>query len=89
MERIEAAVLYDYLNRRIPLTMSEFMIGRSQNAHFVINDQKVSRQHARISYKNGIYVVSDLNSRNGTFVNGKNISDHETNLHGNDRIHHW
>lgn len=33
------------------------------------SDAKVSRRHARITYRNGVYMIEDLGSTNGTFVN--------------------
>jgi len=49
-------------------------IGRSPSSDIVINDKKSSRSHARIIYINGLYMVEDLNSKNGTYVNGSKIS---------------
>lgn len=49
-------------------------IGRSSSSDIVVNDKKVSRRHTRITYSNGIYIIEDLNSKNGTYVNGSRIS---------------
>jgi len=49
-------------------------IGRS-NADFVINDTEASRQHAAIEVRDTTYLLSDLNSTNGTLVDGKKISE--------------
>jgi len=48
-------------------------IGRSSSSDIVVNDKKVSRSHARITYSNGTYIIEDLNSKNGTYVNGSRI----------------
>jgi predicted Zn finger-like uncharacterized protein len=48
-------------------------IGRS-NADFVINDTEASRQHAAIEVNDTTYMLSDLNSTNGTLVDGKKIA---------------
>lgn len=46
-------------------------IGRSEPASIVIADTKISRQHARIVHRDGGFLLADLNSSNGTFVNGE------------------
>lgn len=48
-------------------------IGRSSNNDVVIMEQHVSRQHAVISYRDGVFLVNDLGSANGTFVNDSRI----------------
>lgn len=48
-----------------------FVIGRSSANDLVIIDKEVSRRHALIDCIGGIYVVEDLNSRNGILVNQK------------------
>jgi len=48
-------------------------IGREQPAQLVLEDELVSRRHARVTPANGGVVVADLRSRNGTFVNGNEI----------------
>ena len=50
------------------------VIGRNRAAGILIKDQRVSRRHARIIFENGRYLIEDLDSRNGTFVNGQQIS---------------
>ncbi len=48
-----------------------FVIGRSNANDLVIIDKEVSRRHALIDCIGGIYVVEDLNSKNGILVNHK------------------
>jgi diguanylate cyclase (GGDEF)-like protein len=50
------------------------MIGRAHDAEVRIIDDGVSRHHARLRYDTGGLWVSDLDSRNGTFVNGEKIT---------------
>jgi transcriptional regulator with GAF, ATPase, and Fis domain len=45
-------------------------IGRSESNHFRLNDSAVSRQHCTIQQVDGGYELTDLDSHNGTFVNG-------------------
>jgi diguanylate cyclase (GGDEF)-like protein len=64
----------------IPLERPEVIIGRTLEADVRVNDTQVSRQHARINTRsggvNGVaeFVLTDLDSRNGTFLNGNRIS---------------
>ena len=50
-------------------------IGRSSNNDIQIPEQHVSRQHAVISYRDGIFMIDDLGSSNGTFVNDKLVAE--------------
>ena len=45
------------------------LVGRGPYNHVVLDDTRISRQHAKISPEAGGHVVYDLNSANGTFVN--------------------
>jgi predicted Zn finger-like uncharacterized protein len=49
-------------------------IGRS-GSDFVINDTESSRQHAAVEIRDTIFVLQDLNSTNGTLVDGHKISE--------------
>lgn len=54
--------------------MQTITIGRSSTNDVTLTDMSVSRQHAQIVRSdNGRYTITDLNSRNGTFVNGQRI----------------
>ncbi len=58
-------------NRKvIPLGPDKLRIGRVSYNDVVLNDSKVSRTHAAISFEKGYYVVEDLNSTNGVYVDG-------------------
>jgi predicted component of type VI protein secretion system len=48
-------------------------IGRDVNNDLVINDSEVSRNHARLTSQSGGYLIEDLASTNGTFVNGQRL----------------
>jgi Mg-chelatase subunit ChlD/pimeloyl-ACP methyl ester carboxylesterase len=49
-------------------------IGREPSSELVLSDPQVSRIHARILQTSQGYVIEDLNSTNGTFVNGQRIT---------------
>ena len=48
-------------------------IGRDISNDFVINDAEVSRKHARLTLEGDRYQVEDLNSTNGTYVDGQRL----------------
>ncbi|MCB0327136.1 MAG: diguanylate cyclase [Bdellovibrionales bacterium] len=50
------------------------VLGREQGCHIVILEEGVSRRHARVDCHEDSYTISDLDSTNGTFVNGSPIS---------------
>jgi len=58
----------------IPLTLSIVHIGRRLDNNLVLDDSRVSRNHAELRAINGRYVIFDLNSTGGTFVNGVKIT---------------
>jgi serine phosphatase RsbU (regulator of sigma subunit)/pSer/pThr/pTyr-binding forkhead associated (FHA) protein len=69
---------------RVALEPLPFLIGRHADNHLVLRDNRASRSHARIIAENGNYVVEDLNSRHGTWVNGQQVARHV--LRNSDRI---
>jgi predicted component of type VI protein secretion system len=52
----------------------QLTIGRDSSNEVVINDAEVSRRHARLTFQGGKYVLEDLGSTNGTFVNGQRLA---------------
>jgi hypothetical protein len=57
-----------------PLNKSVVNIGRRLDNHLVIDDPRVSRNHAQLRAIKGRFVLFDLNSTGGTFVNGQRTS---------------
>src|ERR1039457_2782714 len=70
--------------KRVPVDPIPFLIGRQPENHLILRDSRVSRSHARIVVENGAYVLEDMGSRHGTFVNGKRVK--RKHLENTDRI---
>jgi len=52
----------------------QIVIGRDSSNGVVINDAEISRRHSRLTFQGGKYVLEDLGSTNGTFVNGQRLA---------------
>ena len=59
--------------RRLPLTQFPVTIGRDETNSITLDDDEVSRFHLRIKKRGRLFVAEDLESRNGTFINGDRI----------------
>ena len=53
----------------------ELLIGREPECDIVIRSHEASRRHARISQSEGRWVLTDLGSMNGTYLNGERLND--------------
>lgn len=60
-------------------------IGRTRQNDIVIEEADVSRQHARVVLEDASYVIRDLGSNNGTWVNDEKVEGARTLVHG-DRV---
>ena len=67
-----------------PLVKPAISIGRRLENDLVIDDPRVSRNHAQLRALEGHFVLFDLSSTGGTFVNGNRVS--ETIIYPNDTI---
>jgi len=63
------------LGHEFPLGANRSVIGRSTECDVVLEVAAISRRHAVIVETNGQYVVEDLGSRNGTYINDQRIAD--------------
>jgi hypothetical protein len=68
----------------VPLSEQVLNIGRRSDNHLVVDDPRVSRLHAQLRLVKGRYVIFDLDSRGGTWVNGVRI--HQQALYPGDVI---
>ena len=73
--RLEAAWREPRTQRLKLPTHQGTIIGRSRWCGCVLSDPTVSRAHAVASYRDGTWSLRDLGSTNGTYVNGRRITD--------------
>jgi phosphoserine phosphatase RsbU/P len=63
------------------------VLGRSSQADVQLSDQVVSRQHCKIENRGETWLITDLDSRHGTYINGIRLNVNEqTPLHMGDRV---
>jgi pSer/pThr/pTyr-binding forkhead associated (FHA) protein len=62
-------------NQRYPLRQGETTIGRSPYCSVQLMSLQASREHAAIAVAGDTATLTDLNSRNGTFLNGRKIQE--------------
>jgi diguanylate cyclase (GGDEF)-like protein len=74
-ERLPVLTLLDgpQAGRVITLTSEPFILGRTSESTLLIDDEALSRQHARIVTEGDQHFIEDLQSTNGTFVNGARV----------------
>lgn len=60
--------------RRETFERTEINVGRVQGNELVLPKGNVSKRHARLLYRDGRFIVTDLKSTNGTYVNGRKIA---------------
>ena len=66
------------------MTGAPVRIGRAPECELVLKDNRVSRRHARLAARDGVLVLTDLGSTNGTRVNGNRVT--EVVLGAGDRV---
>jgi signal transduction histidine kinase len=77
MNKVKLIIEGPAQNRQVSLNPKGATIGRSENCDVILNDDSVSRNHARISQDPfGRWIVEDLESRNGVLVDGQRVKAH-------------
>lgn len=66
--------------KQVPVGKERTMIGRGEDTDLTLSSNDVSRHHAEVRFREDRYVIEDLNSTNGTFVNGREIEHHALNV---------
>ena len=62
----------------------DLLLGRHLSCDIVLGDLSVSRRHARLRFRDGHWVLQDLESTNGTSVNGARVG--RCQLHPGDEL---
>jgi len=57
-----------------PIKTAVTNIGRRVDNHLVIDDPRISRYHSQVRYVRGRFIIFDLNSTGGTYVNGQRVN---------------
>ncbi|MEQ1828128.1 MAG: SpoIIE family protein phosphatase [Pirellula sp.] len=70
------------MGRRYLLENNQYILGRHPDCDIVLESGSVSRQHAKISKSGTGFVLEDLKSRNGSFVNGRLVGEPTKLLEG-------
>lgn len=82
---VRASLVFSSTGKRVDLASNRLIVGRSTNSDIVIDDINASRSHAEMRREpQGAWVISDLGSMNGTYVNGRSIT--QSMLQDGDRI---
>lgn len=70
------------------VTKPEFVLGKADSCDAVVSfSEEISREHAKITWSSDGYAITDLNSTNGTFLNGRMLRANEPQaLASGDRI---
>lgn len=89
-ERIEKPIVSvvegKYINQYWVIDKPEMVLGRDDECDIVLPERQVSRQHIRIFAGEGKFTVEDLESRNGTWINGQRLQGSQELFDG-DEIH--
>jgi len=60
----------------VPIGDKDIVLGRSSECDIVLSAGEISRHHAKIVVRDANYVLVDLKSLNGTYLNGQRITEH-------------
>ena len=71
------------ITKTVSLTLP-CVLGRNCECALHLTDEKVSQQHAKVFLENNAVMIEDLNSLNGTYVNGEKINDSVELLSGDE-----
>ena len=63
---------------RIPLTKPEMIVGRRPGCDIKLDYENISGKHCALRFLNGLWMVKDLGSTNGTTVNGSSLASEQS-----------
>lgn len=78
--KISLAPIIDGVQQQ-PITVDRFpfVFGRNRDSNQRLLHAMASRHHAQLTEKDGVVVIEDLDSTNGTYVNGQRVKEKELN----------
>jgi ABC transport system ATP-binding/permease protein len=65
---------------RLPLSDRSIVMGRDPECEVPLDDQRVSWRHVRIEMSNGVPMITDLQSSNGTYLDGTKLATHPASI---------
>ena len=68
------------------LSETRHVIGRAPNDDIAFDNPYISREHAEILFSSGEYFIRDLNSKNGTFIDGRRLGSDPEHLRGGEKL---
>jgi len=74
MNARSSPTLVNEINEEIPLTHELIIVGRAAECDVVLADQRVSRRHAEVRRQEEGFILRDLGSTNGTWLNGRRLN---------------
>jgi pSer/pThr/pTyr-binding forkhead associated (FHA) protein len=81
---VEARLVNEANGNVYPVTGNVTTIGRGETNKIVIPERSISRTHCRVERTSTGYRMVDMNSTNGTFVNGHKVT--RTTIHNGDNV---
>jgi pSer/pThr/pTyr-binding forkhead associated (FHA) protein len=64
----------DKVGTEIALSGRQLTIGRAGDSDLIVDDEYASTHHAKLVFINGEWLIQDLDSTNGTFLDGQKVS---------------
>jgi pSer/pThr/pTyr-binding forkhead associated (FHA) protein len=68
----------DKVGTEIALSGRQVSIGRAGDSDLIVDDEYASTHHAKLVFINGEWLIQDLDSTNGTFLDGQKVSTPQT-----------
>ena len=81
--RAKAEIVYN--GKVYSIDNDHYTIGHDEECNLTVVERSVSGRHCKIDYKDNTFTISDIDSKNGTYLNGQRVIK-STELHNGDEI---